>query len=675
MTWLNHLAEPLWLLVGLIAVPVALLLHGRLDQLQRRRIRAFSVARNTDSARFAVSRPLLWFRRAIWSLAVLAICVALARPLGSMQMQETEQRGLDILFAIDTSRSMLTPDVKPDRLTRAKLAVEDVLERLNADGVGLVAFAGEAFLQAPVTTDYEAFRETLEALDTNTIALGGTDIASAIRLSESTLASRGDTQKVMVLITDGEDLAGDALLAAQAAAKQGMLIFTVGVGTEAGELIPIPDGAGGTRFVKDLSGNFVRSRLDADMLKQIAAVTGGVYTPLGAQGQGVVNLYETKLKDLAQRRHSDRQVAVYAELFQWPLGAGIGLLILEWLLGVAVRRRTTAAVPSQVPLIAALVLGVFMTATPRVRADPLPLTAQQEYAKGQYTQAQRDYARSIKIDPAQTHLEYNLGTAAYKAGDFQTAINAFNNALKTQDVPLQQSAYYNLGNALFRQGEKGVKTDPQTTINTWKQSLGAYDTALQMRPRDADAKFNRDVVQRRLDELQRQQKQKQNKQQNQNNKDDKDNKDKQQDKQNQQKQPGQQGQQDPQGQPGQQNQQNQQGQPDPQNPQKQQGQPKPDPQGQQGQPKPDPQGQQGQPKPDPQGQQGQPKPDPQGQQGQQPPQQAAAAAAQDHGKPGQMSRVEAEQLLDSAKGDERHLGTGMLNAKHVNPLSAPLRDW
>ena len=164
-----------------------------------------------------------------------------------MRMQESERRGLDILFAIDTSRSMLTPDVKPDRLTRARLAVEDLLDQLNGDGVGLVAFAGEAFLQAPVTTDYDAFKESLDALDTHTIALGGTDIAAAIRLSESTLALRGDTQKVLVLITDGEDLAGDALLAAQAAAKKGMVIFTVGVGTAAGELIPIPDSLRGHR--------------------------------------------------------------------------------------------------------------------------------------------------------------------------------------------------------------------------------------------------------------------------------------------------------------------------------------------------------------------------------------------------------------------------------------------
>ena len=415
MTALTHFAQPLWLLAGLIAVPVMLLLQGYFDRLQLRRVLAFSLTRDTDSALFGVSRPLRWTKRAVFCLAVLATCVALARPLGSMQMQRSERRGLDILFAIDTSRSMLTPDVKPDRLTRAKLAVEDLINHLNGDGVGLVAFAGEAFLQAPVTTDYDAFRETLDALDTHTIPVGGTDIAAAIRLGESTLALRGDTQKVLVLITDGEDLAGDALLAAQAAAKHGLIIFTVGVGTAAGELIPIPDGAGGTRFVKDPEGKFVKSHLDSQMLTQIAAATGGVYMPLGPEGQGVVKLYDGKLKEFAQHQHADREIAVYAQLFQWPLGAAIALLTLEWLLGASVRRRVVRAVPVNAVLVAALILVGAVTAAPRAWASPR--TAQEAYDRGQFTQAQRDYAQSLKVDPGQNHLQFNLGAAAYRAGD------------------------------------------------------------------------------------------------------------------------------------------------------------------------------------------------------------------------------------------------------------------
>jgi len=660
MTLLSHVAQPQWLLAGVLAVPLVLLLYGGFDRLQRRRVRAFSLARDSDAASFAVSRPLQWLRRILFALVVLASCVALARPLGSMRMEESERRGLDILFAIDTSRSMLTPDVKPDRLSRAKLAVEDLLDRLNGDGVGLVAFAGEAFLQAPVTTDYEAFRETLDALDTKTIALGGTDIASAIRLSESTLALRGDTEKVLVLITDGEDLGGDALLAAQAAARQGLVIFTVGVGTEAGELIPIPDGGGGTTFIKDPSGNYVKSRLDAEMLRKIAAITGGVYVPLGPQGQGVVKLYEDKLRNLSQRQLADRRVAVYAELFQWPLGAAIGLLILKWLLGVGVRRRVPSVAPTGAPLVAAAAIALVLVAAPRAHASPL--TAQDEYDAGQYTQAQHDYAQSLKLDPNQSHLQYNLGNAAYMAGDFTAAAAAFNNALKTQEIPLQQSAYYNLGNALFRQGEQAVKTDEEATKKIWQQSIGAYDTALQLRPGDGDAKYNRDLVQMRLNALNRKPKPPpQNKQNQQNQKN-------QQNKQDQKSQQGQGGKGDPQdkqNQQGQQNQQNQQNQPDQQG-QKQNQQNQPNQQGQQNQPSQ--QNPQGQPQPNGQNQQ-----NPQNKPGEPGPQHPQPAA-QDEGKAGQMSRQEAEQLLDSTKGEERHLMIGTRNGRPENP-PPPLKDW
>jgi Ca-activated chloride channel family protein len=636
MNPVTHFGQPLWLLGGLIAVLLALVLFWRFDRLRRRRMLAFTVTRDTDSALYGVSRPLLWTKRVVFCVAVLAVCAALARPLGSMQMQESEQRGVDILFAIDTSRSMLTPDVKPNRLTRAKLAVEDLLEHLNGDGVGLVAFAGEAFLQAPVTTDYDAFRETLDSLDTRTIALGGTDIAAAIRLSQSTLTLRGDTQKVMVLITDGEDLAGDALLAAQAAAKKGMIIFTVGVGTAAGELIPVPDGAGNVQFVKDPAGNFVKSHLDSDMLMQIAAATGGVYTALGPQDEGIVSLYDERLKGFAQRQHAQRQIALYAELFQWPIGAAVALLVLEWLLGVSVRRHTLQVAPANVALVLMAFVGLALQPARPLRASPL--SAQDDYNKGEYGQAQRDYAQSLKLDPSSARLQFNLGAAAYKARDFTAAAEAFNNALKSRDVLLQQGAYYNLGNALFRQGEKGAASDPQTTMKTWQQSIGAYDTALQLQPADADAKFNRGVVQRRLDELKRQQQQKQQqKDKNQQNQhqDQKDQK-AQQNQKNQQSNQDHPEQQDQHNQPSQQNQSEQQNQQNQQSKQSQQNQ--------------------------------------RNQQNQQA-QQAAAAAAQDIGKPDQMSRQEAEQLLDSAKGEERHLPTGLANGKPQNTPQKPLRDW
>ncbi len=235
----------------------------------------------------------------------------------------------------------------------------------------------------------------------------------------------------------------------------------------------------------------------------------------------------------------------------------------------------------------------------------------------------------------------SIWRAAYKAGDFAAAAGAFNNALRTREVPLQQSAYYNLGNTLFRQGEKSVAEDPQATIKTWQQSLGAFDTALQLQPSDADAKFNRNVVKARLEELQRQQQQQQKQ-----NRNDKDNKSKPQDQKDQKDQKGQQNQNGQQGQPQQQNQQGQSDQHDSQNQPNQQGQ---------------------QPT-------GPTRPEA-GQQADQRPQRGSASAAQDIGKPGQLSQQEAEELLDSAKGEERHLAAGVRGGKPENAATLRLRDW
>ncbi len=237
-------------------------------------------------------------------------------------MAETlHSTGLDILVAIDTSKSMLTPDVQPNRLTRAKLAAEDLLEHLHGDSVGLIAFAGDAFLQSPITTDYDAFRDSVEALDTNTIPRGGTDIAAAIRLARVAFKTRPGSDRILILLTDGEDLGAQGIEAARAAAPQGLRIFTLGVGTAAGDLIPLPDGNGGAHYVQDASGQPVRSHLDVATLQQIAQAAGGTYEPLGNQGQGLALIYSRGLASFRRHDLATRVIAFTPNGFSgrcWP---------------------------------------------------------------------------------------------------------------------------------------------------------------------------------------------------------------------------------------------------------------------------------------------------------------------------------------------------------------------
>ena len=224
-------------------------------------------------------------QRGLLLLAVACLFGALAGPELGFHWEKISRRGNEVVFAIDTSRSMLTPDVKPNRLTRAKLAIDDMARQLEGDGIGIVAFAGSAFLVCPLTLDHGAFQQSLDAIDVNTIPLGGTNISSAIVAAREALRRRPGSDRILILVTDGENLQGDALTAAQEAAKQdGLRIYTVGIGTADGELIPLPADLGGG-YVKDESGELVKSHLDESGLKAIAAATGGAYVHLVGQGE------------------------------------------------------------------------------------------------------------------------------------------------------------------------------------------------------------------------------------------------------------------------------------------------------------------------------------------------------------------------------------------------------
>ena len=247
-------AEPIWLIAGLIACTLLGWLYRRFDRRQHAALTAFVSPHLLDQLTRSVSPGRRRLKHALIVMGVACVFTALARPQAGYRWEETHRKGLDILFAVDTSKSMLTQDVKPDRLTRAKLAVDDMVNKLDGDDVGLLAFAGDAFLQSPLTLDYDAFRESLDALDTNTIPRGGTDMARAITEAQAAFTAENDHDKILVLITDGEDLDGNAVAAAGAAAKDGVKIFTVGVGTTVGELIPVPAENGGTEFLKDSSG-------------------------------------------------------------------------------------------------------------------------------------------------------------------------------------------------------------------------------------------------------------------------------------------------------------------------------------------------------------------------------------------------------------------------------------
>jgi Ca-activated chloride channel homolog len=640
------LVHPIWLLVGLVAAAGILLLALRLARQRRAALAAFSSRHNGAAA--SLSRPRRALKQVLLAVGVLAGCVALARPQWGVRWEETHRRGLDLLFALDTSKSMLTPDLKPDRLTRAKLAIRDLVSKFEGDRVGLVAFAGEAFLQCPLTLDRGVFERSLDAVDTTLIPRGGTDVGRAIEVAGAALQNQPTNHKLLVFLTDGEDLEGHAVAAGRAAAGAGIRIYAVGVGTPGGELIPLAGAPG--RFVRDEAGAFVRSRLDEQTLQAVARTAGGDYRRLGVDGRGLEALYQDVLGKLPRESLGSRMRQVPRERYQWPLGLSLVCLALEPL--VRERRRRPARAPEpprrertfpvlRRRVVVALALGLGLLAPHLAHASPR--AAERAYHQGRFQQSAAEYERAVARSPGDAKLQYNLGAAQYKSGDFAKAGAALARALRSDRLELQQSAYYDLGNTLYRVGQKTVATQPEQTIEQWKKAIASYEAAIRLDAKDADAIYNRDFVKRKLDELERQQKQK-----------------------DQQKQPP--NKQCKQNKPGQQNKQNKQGQQDQQNKQNKQNK-----QGQQ-----DKQNKQGQGQPQ-QGQ-GQPKP------ATGRPAQNATAPTAANAKPGQrqteatvpgrLSRSDAKALLDALRGDERLMRVAPDARRHAVTPDAPVRkDW
>lgn len=499
----------LWFL--LLLVPALVAFFWWAGRAKQRLMAQFVAARLLSSLTIGVATGRQKARTALIIAAVGLAVLALARPQIGFSWEEARSRGLDIVVAIDTSKSMLAADVAPNRLRRAQLAALDLKRLAKTDRLGLVAFAGSAFLQCPLTLDDEAFRQSVEALDVNIIPQGGSALSEAIAASKSAFKEEEENHKVLVLFTDGEDNEGSALEAAKKAGKNGLRIFTIGVGTANGELLRITDTQGRTEFIKDSDGNAVKSRLNESLLQEMSRETGGFYMLLS--GANTVNLlYERGLAPLPKSDLASQRIKRPHERYQWLLGIAIVLLLLEMLLPERARLKAAARTPAPeaskvVALLAILLMPMFAQAGPG--------RALKDYLNGNYGKSLTEYERSLKSKPDDSRLHFNAGAAAFQNKDYDQALGHLNSSLITQDLTIQQRAYYNLGNTQFRMGED--EQEPQKQQQLWEQAIKSYDSALKLDTKDADAEFNRQLVKRRLEELKQQQQQE--------NKDDKDNKD------------------------------------------------------------------------------------------------------------------------------------------------------
>lgn len=369
--------------------------------------------------------------------AMLLLAIAVSGPRYGFQWQQIERRGVDIMIALDCSRSMLAQDIQPTRLDRAKREIYDLLGMLQGDRVGLVAFSGTAFLQCPLTVDYDAFNLFLSVLTPNYLPVGGSDLCAAVHAALEGFEENSPAEKALILITDGENTGrGDPMDAVQAARKAGLKIFCIGVGS--GQGVPMPDSQGG--FKKDADGQIVLSKLDEALLTRMAQATGGAYVRSVAGDMDLDAVYRDRIRaDMQAATVESGRKQVWADRFQWPLALAVALLLAAWL------------IPSVKGAHLALLAIMLLPAFSQAHAGPLQ-EGYKFYRQGQYEKALELFAKAQLADPQNSEILYNVGNAYYKNSNFAAAAQHYAQALEQADPQLKAKLLYNLGNSAYRQG-------------------------------------------------------------------------------------------------------------------------------------------------------------------------------------------------------------------------------
>jgi Ca-activated chloride channel homolog len=481
----------LWCLL-MLPLLAALIIYN--DRRRQRRLEQLVAARLLSELTDPVARSRKLVKRLLFLGALVALVLALARPQFGSVEQDFEQHGRDIALAIDTSKSMLSTDCAPNRLERAKLAAQDILDAMRGDRIGLIAFAGAAQVEAPLTADYQTVLEAISQLDTKTVERGGTDITSAIHSAELALGKSQGFHRALVLMTDGEDLEEDAVATAKEAASYGIRIFTVGIGTKEGSTIPI--GADRQELLLDRDGQPVRSRLDENRLREIAEQTGGFYVHL--ENGSTSRLVGNGLRKLGEGNVDQRSMHIPVERYRWPLAFGLLLLVLSAALNDR-RKKTGAQRPSVESAVAATMLALLLNAHASSGLD--------RYNQGDFDGAVENFREELKHDPDSPRINFDLGDAAYRLQKYDEAFEAYSKAMVDSDPDLQEKAYYNAGNALFMEGNHAQDLEQQ--LSNYYDARYQYNQALDRNSGDEQAKKNLRLLEERIKDAEKDKEEKQ----------------------------------------------------------------------------------------------------------------------------------------------------------------------
>lgn len=272
------------------------------------------------------SRPIIKF--SLMLLASVFLIIAIARPQFGSKLKEVKRKGIEIMLALDVSNSMLAQDIQPNRLENAKLAISKMLEKLKNDRIGLIVFAGDAYIQIPITTDYGASEMFLETINTGIVPRQGTAVGAAIRLAMKSFSPNESLSKAIIVITDGEDHEDGAVEAAQEAADKGIYVHSIGMGSAKGAPIPIE---GTNNYRKDKNGNIILTKLDAATLQQVASVGKGIFVQAANTTKALQTIYD-EINKLEKSEIESKVFSEYDEKFQWFAGLALFMLLAEFLI-------------------------------------------------------------------------------------------------------------------------------------------------------------------------------------------------------------------------------------------------------------------------------------------------------------------------------------------------------
>ena len=498
--------DPIYLYL-LALIPILLLIHFLMLRRQKKLLRKFGDLELVRQLMPNVSRmrPLVKFWLLLGALALLI--VVLARPQFGNKISHEKRTGIETIICMDISNSMLAEDVAPSRLDRAKMMVENLVDHFTNDKIGLIVFAGDAFVQLPITSDYVSAKMFLSSISPAMIATQGTDIAAAINMASHSFTQEENIGKAIIVITDGEDHEGGAMEAAKEAKEKGMNTYVLGVGSPNGAPIPVGNGD----YMKDNTGQTVMSALNEQMCRQLADAGSGAYIHVENNSNAQEQL-DNELDKLSKKETSSTIYSDFDEQFQAVAIIVLLLLILEvCILEIKNPMLRRISLFKRTKKVVAIVALLIVTVGVQAQSDRQMIRQGNKlYRKGNVAEAEVSYRKAVERNERNPQANYNLGNSLMSQRKDSLAITQLEKAAKLETNPLRRAqAYHNMGVICQQHRMFG-------------EAIEAYKEALRNNPTDHETRYNLELCKRQQKEQQQDQNQ-----QNQQNKDNKDNQDKQ----------------------------------------------------------------------------------------------------------------------------------------------------